>query len=338
MINLRHRIKTIGLFWGAFIIAILVSSCSGSARPNYEPIPPSEGRIIHHDLGETVVPKTPQQVVILGSIVDVLALGVKPAGAALSGLPQRANPDKLVTMLSDRTEDITIVGHTRSPNLEKLVQLQPDLILVSKGSKTLYPRLAQIAPTVFIDISRGADSWKDYVLESAMAMGKQDEAQTMIDLYEQRIVQFQQVMGDRLDTTVVSVVRFRPDQVRVYQRNSFSGAILAEAGLLRPQSQQQQNKPYESISLENIAAADGDVLFFMQDNPEKSILRELQTQPLWSQLDVIEQDQGYEVSLEVWFLNPGIVTAHMILNDLFRTLVPDGEQYVIDQVGELTLP
>ena len=76
----------------------------------------------------------------------------------------------------------------------------------------------------------------------------------------------------------------------------------------------------------------------MQDNPEQSMLDRVQKSPLWSQLNVVQRGQVHEVSLEVWFLQSGIISAHMILNDLFRTLVPDGEQYVIHQVGELPLP
>lgn len=83
---------------------------------------------------------------------------------------------------------------------------------------------------------------------------------------------------------------------------------------------------------------DGDVLFIMQDNPQESSLTDVQDHPLWSRLAAVQQDAVYEVSLEAWFLNAGIVSAHLILNDLFRTLVPGGEQYVVEQVGELTLP
>ncbi|MGD1908735.1 MAG: ABC transporter substrate-binding protein, partial [Leptolyngbyaceae cyanobacterium] len=301
------------------------------------PIPPNQGRTIAHARGETVVPKQPERVVVLGSVLDALALGVEPVGAALSGIPQRANQGALAPLFGERTEAITVVGHTNQPSLEGIVKLQPDLILGAKEMGNTYSRLAQIAPTVAIDVSRGAEGWKDYVLEAATAMGKADQAKTLIQQYEQRIAQFQTAMGDRLDNTVVSVVRFRPDHVRIYQQNSFSGAILAETGLPRPVSQQRQ-RPYEAISLEKLSAMDGDVLFFMQDNPEQSILTEVENHPLWSQLDVVQRNQIHEISLEVWFLNSGIVSANMMLNDLFRTLVPDGEQYVVDRVGELVLP
>lgn len=335
--RVRVSANLIALFLATIAAVVTITACSGSIQPNYEPIPPSEGRVIQHARGETVVPQNPQRVVLLGSIVDALALGVEPIGAAFTGLPQRADGEVLSPMLGDRTANIPVLGHARRPRLERIVELEPDLILGAKGLGNLYPRLAQIAPTVLVDISRGADAWKDYVVDAATALGKPDTAQALIQQYEQRVAQFQDVMGDRLDTTVVSVARFRPDQVRIYQQGSFLGAVLEEIGLPRPEMQQRDNT-YETISIESLSSLDGDVLFFMQDNPGNSILSRVQDHPLWSQLDVVQQEQVHEVSLEVWFLNAGIVSANMMLNDLFRTLVPDGEQYVIDQVGELRLP
>lgn len=336
--QIRVGLKTMALFLTALVAVVTVAACSGSNRPNYEPIPPSEGRTLQHAMGETVVPRTPERVVLLWSIVDALALGVEPVGAVLGRNPHMSDADELAAMFSDRTEDIVELGNFRQPNLEKIVELQPDLILgVVTWSESVYPRLAQIAPTVLVDVSGGAATWKENVLEGATALGKRDEAQALIEQYEQRIAQFRQAMGDRLDTTAVSVARFGPDQVQIYQKDNLPGAVLAEAGLRRPE-RQQQNKRAEPISLESLSSIDGDVLFFVQDNPAESTLDQVQDNPLWAQLDVVQRGQVHEVSLEVWGLNQGIVSAHMMLNDLFRTFVPDGEQYVIHQVGELTLP
>ena len=240
-------------------------------------------------------------------------------------------------MFSDRTEGIAAVGNYAQPNLERIAELQPDLILGITTVESFYPRLSQIAPTVVVEISGGVADWKEYALNWATALGKPDEAQALIQQYEQRIAQFQAAMGDRLNNTTVSVARFGSDRINIYQEDSFPGAVLAEAGLLRPESQQRNNHD-EIIGLESLSSIDGDVLFFVQDNPEASTLAQAQESQLWSQLDVVQREQVHEVSVEVWFLNLGIVSAHMILNDLFRTLVPDGEQYVIHQVGELTLP
>ena len=332
--HIRVSIKTMALFLAALVAVVTVAAC-GANQSSDEPILAADGRTIQHAMGETVVPQTPERAVLLWSAVDALALGVEPVGAVLSGPPQIVGDD--TPRLSDRTAGIAAVGNFAQPNLETIVELQPDLILGTMFAESFYPRLSQIAPTVLIDISGGAAAWKQSVLDWATALGKPDEAQALIQQYEQRIAQFQEAMGDRLDTTTVSVARFDADRIRIYQTDSLPGVVLAEAGLPRPESQQRNNHD-EIISLESLPSIDGDVLFFVQDNPEASTLAKAQESQLWSQLDVVQRGQVHEVSVEVWFLNLGIVSAHMILNDLFRTLVPDGEQYVIHQVGELPLP
>lgn len=336
----RYWLRLAAFSLGLLLSVGLATACGAgtSGDAGHSPPVPENGRQITHALGETVVPETPQRVVILGPISDALALGVKPVGAALMGIPQRSDAEELSPMLGDRTDGIAVLGRTNQPNLEKMAALEPDLILGAKGIHDgIYQRLSQIAPTVVVDISQGADAWKDYVLKSAQALGKRDAAETLIQQYEQRIVQFQEAMGDRLVTTKVSLVRFRPNQFRIYQRGSFAGAVLHEAGLSRPAPQQNPRRPFETLSLEAIPQMDADVLFFMQDNPSQSTLETVRNHPLWSQLSVVQQDRVHEVSLEAWFLNAGIVSAHLILNDLFRTLVPDGEQYEVDRVGALEL-
>ncbi|MEM1291585.1 MAG: iron-siderophore ABC transporter substrate-binding protein [Cyanobacteria bacterium P01_H01_bin.162] len=333
--RIRVKVKTLALFLVALVAVVTVAACGANQLRN-EPSPTADGRTIQHAMGETVVPQMPERVVLLWSAVDALALGVEPAGAVLLASPPIIG-DEATPMFSDRTEGIAAVGNFAQPNLETIVELQPDLILGTTLAESFYPRLVQIAPTVIVDISGGPAAWKEHVLEAATAFGKPDEAQALIQQYEQRIAQFQQAMGDRLNNTTVSVARFDTDRIRIYQKDSLPGVVLAEAGLPRPESQQQNNHD-EIISLESLPSIDGDVLFFVQDNPEASTLAKAQESQLWSQLDVVQRGQVHEVSAEVWFLNLGIVSAHMILNDLFRTLVPDGEQYVIHQVGELPLP
>lgn len=341
VMNRRDWLRLVLVSLGLLLFVGMSAACSTwrSPSPDAAAPVPENGRVVAHALGETVVPESPQRVVVLAPVADPLALGVKPIGAALMGIPQRAGAEELSPMLDDRTQDIAVLGRSNQPNLETMKVLEPDLILGAKGVHSgIYRRLSQIAPTVVVDISGGADNWKDYVLKSAQALGKQAEAEQLIQQYEERIEQFQAVMGDRLKTTEVSLVRFRPNQFRLYQRGSFAGAVLHEAGLPRPEPQRDAHQPFKTLSLETIPQMDGDVLFIMQDNPEESSLAEVKDHPLWSRLTAVQQNQVYEVSLEAWFLNAGIVSAHLILNDLFRTLVPDGEQYVVEQVGELMLP
>jgi len=338
MIRAETRFQRgIALFLGALLMVVLPSACSGLMPNQPAPPAPENGRLVAHAMGETVVPQAPQRVVVLGTVVDVLALGIHPVGASTLGLAQRDGAGELPSFLGAAVDDIVRVGHTAQPDLETITRLEPDLILGAKGIHGgIYRQLTQIAPTVVIDISAGADAWKDYFVTAAEALGRADQAQALLTQYQQRVATFQQVMGPRLTTTEVSVARFRPDGFRAYMRGSFSGAVLAEVGLARP-ANQGQDKAFENLSLEQISRIDGDVLFVMQDNADNSTFNRVQESPLWSQLHAVQQGRVHEISLESWFLNPGIVGANLILNDLFRYLGPDGDRDIVRQVGELAL-
>ena len=75
-------------------VALFATAC-GRQQQLYRPLSPSEGRVIEHDAGETVIPTEPERIVIVGSILDALALGVEPVGAAYSGIAQRENAGEL---------------------------------------------------------------------------------------------------------------------------------------------------------------------------------------------------------------------------------------------------
>jgi len=341
MTRLIHR-RAIALFLSALLATFLMAACSSVGQnqaPSDGPSDVEAGRRITHAMGETLVPENPQRVVMLGPVADVLAMGVEPVGATTAGFASRDGAGELVSFIGNQADDIAVIGHVTRPSLEAITQLEPDLILgatMAKGIGRVYSQLSQIAPTVVIDTSAGADRWRQYVLAAAEALNRLDAAEALLDDYDQRIATFQQAMGDRLTTTEVSVVRFRPDVFRAYMKGSFLGAVLEDVGLPRPASQA-KNEPYENLSLEQIDAIDGDALFVMQDSTTNSTFTNVKQNPLWSQLDVVQDGAVYEVSLDAWFLSSGIVGANLILNDLFEHLVPEGDRDQVEQVGALIL-
>ena len=144
MQSFRHALK---FFCLAFLSFIFITACSNS-QPTVLPVIPDNGKLVNHALGETVVPLDPQRVVVLtqAALDNSLALGIKPVGSSYSGFAQREGYGNFPAYLGDKTEGITNVGHSDSPSLEKIVALQPDLILGSKEThQRIYPQLSQIA-------------------------------------------------------------------------------------------------------------------------------------------------------------------------------------------------
>jgi iron complex transport system substrate-binding protein len=313
MLNFRRSLQ-----WLApVLLAITFASACTQPAPPVAPVE-GEGKLVEHAVGETVVPKQPKRVVVLSqnALDYTLALGIKPVGASYAGFASRADYGDFPDYLAQKAQDIENVGHAARPNLEKILQLEPDLIL---GNKTdhqgIYNQLSQIAPTVLATY-QSEENFQLY----ASALGKTETAAALQQDFQQRLAEFRQEMGDRLETTEVSVLRFRPDQVRLYMKDSFAGYVLEQAGLPRPLSQD-KDKTYETVSIEAIPEMDGDVIFYFQDNPDSSMATKVMEHPLWSQLDAVERGRVYEVSFDAWFLGNGILAANRVLDDLFKYLV-----------------
>ncbi|NJL41725.1 MAG: ABC transporter substrate-binding protein [Leptolyngbyaceae cyanobacterium SM1_4_3] len=172
----------------ASVTVSLLISCAGGIPQslNRSPTPansPSGAvRTIDHAMGTTQVPETPERVVVIDSAAldSALALGVKPVGSTIFG--------ELPDYLGNQTEDIEIVGEVNQPNLESILQLQPDLILGTKiSTERLYRPLSRIAPTVLTEGSGRSGDWKENFLLFAAALGKTERANQLLEEYQQRV-------------------------------------------------------------------------------------------------------------------------------------------------------
>jgi len=293
------------------------TSATSNATP--QATPAAAARLVKHAMGETKVPASPQRVVTLdtGELDGALALGVTPVGAATWWQEPHFRP-----YLGDKTKGITWVGLVNQPNLESIATLKPDLILTNKSRhEKIYGQLSRIAPTVVAE-SIGV-AWKQHFKLNAEALGKMAEYEKLMTDYHQRAADFKAKMGDKLQTTEVSVIRSFPDEIRILMKANYTGTILEDLGIKRPAT---QNKDIfmEEGSRERIPDMDGDVIFvsFWGDAKEQqeSRLKELMKDPLWSQLRAVKAGRVYEVNDDIWASSIGILGASQMMDDVIKRL------------------
>lgn len=278
----------------------------------------SATRLVKHAMGETNVPVNPQRVVVLdtGELDSVLALGIKPVGAveALAG-------EGFQEYFGDQTQGITNVGTIAEPNLETILTLKPDLILSNKvRHEDIYQQLSEIAPTVFAE--RVGVVWKENFMLAGEALNKTAEAERLMQAYDARIRELQTNLGDQAAQTTVSVIRFLPEQLRLYQKGSFIGTILEDVGFARPESQSKTDETWLEGNKERITDLDGDVMFVTSYGPaDKTVMDSFRNDPLWSQLEVVKQNKVYDVSDDHWMLGIGVLAANRVIDDLNTYLV-----------------
>lgn len=104
---------------------------------------------IAHTLGETKVAKNPERVVVFDfGMLDVMdTLGANVVGVAKDGIPAH--------LKKYEDEKYENVGSLKEPNIEKIYNLKPDLIMISSRQRDFYEQLSKVAPTIYFDTYAG---------------------------------------------------------------------------------------------------------------------------------------------------------------------------------------
>lgn len=281
-------------------------------------LPTAECRMVKHKMGETCVPMKPQRVVTLSiaTLGNVLALGVKPIGTT----NEAHEGDKSLTFVPGQAEGIKLIGLSQ-PNLETTLQLKPDLIIGVDWFEPIYPLLSKIAPTVLGELYY--PNWEEYFSFVAEVLGKQEIEKELWQRYYQRIEELKQALGDRYQDKTISFIHVgKNNEIGFDVKNSFAGAILEDAHLQRPPSQDiEAQYGYLPISLEELEKVDGDVLFVstLSTNGD-DFLKEKQKDPLWKSLKAVKENKVYSVDGRSWGAT-NMLGTDAVINDLFKYLV-----------------
>ena len=269
---------------------------------------------IQHAMGTTDVPETPQRIVVLTNegTEALLALGLTPVGAA-----QSWTGDPWYDHIADAMGDAVNLGTESGINLELVAALEPDLILGNKQRhEEVYPQLSAIAPTVLSERLRG--DWRVNFDLYAEALGVQAQGEQVLAEYDARIAALREGLGDSLQEEV-SVIRFLPSQIRIYQLDSFSGVVLGDLGFARPENQNVDEFALR-VGRESIPDMDGDrIFYFTYDTGDGEGVAQQDgalNDPLWQSLSAVQAGRVDAVDDVIWNTAGGILAAHLMLDDI----------------------
>ncbi|WP_424809669.1 ABC transporter substrate-binding protein [Rhodococcus sp. 27YEA15] len=308
----------------AVSIALIVPACSSSS----ESAAPAAGttgsdsfpRTVEQFRGTTTIPSAPQRIVTLdNSFTDAVLLLESPLVGYVD-YREDGLPDYLGSSRDEFAADAVSVGKVGEASLEKIAALQPDLIIsaeVRDGKR--YDQLSAIAPTVFTRST--GPTWKENIRLVGEALGKESLADQKIDEYQARASAVGAEINAKADNPVVSVVRFAGEPTaRLYRTTSFSGIVLQDAGIRRPDNQgpdpADPSSIMSAISPELITDVDADVIFVTTwhdpDGKSAAAAKPFLESPLWKMLHgrVVDVDDAR------WMTPVSIQGAHLILDDL----------------------
>jgi iron complex transport system substrate-binding protein len=266
------------------------SAPAPSAASNVEAQYP---KAIQHAMGTADITAAPKRIVTLDpSYTDAaLALGADVAGFVIYRKGDQEFPSYLGDV-SAQTKDAANVGSLAEPSLDKILEVQPDLIVSAKvRHEALYPQLAKIAPTI-MSVSTGP-TWKQNIVMLGDAIGKKDKAEQLIQEYKDRAKKVGEAILAKNPGLTYSYVRFAgEDTARLYSSSSFLGEIMTDAGIPRPAGQPDtKEKIFVPLSQEQLPAAEAGLIItsaFGQDTAEGDKSRaqkdKFMANPLWGTL------------------------------------------------------
>lgn len=260
---------------------------------------------IQDDAGRTVVlTRKPQKIVPLSpSLVELLyAVGGKAAG----------RPSSRTGILSGDVQMLPEVGHIANINTERLMLLQPDLVI---GYQGLHEKLIPIMegshiPFIIVKLKTYDDVIKNIKLFGDIA-GMEGQAQTVASELSLRI---QNVVAKLPAVSKSAVIlHATSNSVTVQLENSIAGDVAKKIGLKNvaagsiPIEGNLESTPY---SMEKIVERDPDMILisFMGDKAdiEKRLKMEVESNPAWNSLRAVKNKEVFYLSMELFLLNPGI--------------------------------
>lgn len=276
-----------------------------------------DGRLISRDIlnAPVCVPQEPQRIISLDPLLSLgilFELDVPVIGTPLVGIQETS-----IRAAADRAA-VTDLGHPFQPSLERIIALQPDLIIGSSYLHAeLYDQAARIAPTLLIDHM----DWKSHYLLLAEITGKTAIATRKIGEYQKRAASIRQ----RVSQQEVSVVRVAPMGFRVYLDGPAAYApyaVLSEAGVTRtPYETTADNSIVKRPDWEELGALDGKILLYVvfsgldpanDDDLEAATL----ANPLWQALPAVKAGRVYRIDRATWMGFHGIASAHSVLDTI----------------------
>lgn len=267
--------------------------------------------------GEVEIPANPKRIVDLSGNSDILSiLGYKVVGTANS---DAYDYTKFPSYLEETLSGAKILGYSMQDTMdvEAVMNLNPDLIVISTVQEKMYDALSEIAPTVMIQLE--ALNWKDDVRALGKVFDKEDVANEWIANYESKAKE----AGDKIkakygdDTTYLSFLA-SGGQFFVFDGAGFGDVLYKDMGLAKPEGMPEQTDiSLPVVTYEGLAAIKADYIFAIATDED---LAQLEANSIWNNLPAVKN--GNVVILESSpYFNQGYS--------------PIGREKLVDEIGDM---
>ena len=296
--------------------AMMFVGCASNGTANEDKT--TENTVTVTDVrGDVEIPADPQRIVDLSGNSDILSiLGYDVVGTANS---DAYDYTKFPSYLEETLSGAKILGYSMQDTMdvEAVMNLNPDLIVISTVQEKMYDALSEIAPTVMIQLE--ALNWKEDVRALGKVFGKEDVANEWIANYEAKAKE----AGDKIkakygdDTTYLSFLA-SGGQFFVFDGAGFGDVLYKDMGLAKPEGMPEQtNISLPVVTYEGLAAIKADYIFAIATEED---LAQLEANSIWNNLPAVKNG------------NVVILESSPYFNQGYSLI---GREKLVDEIGDM---
>lgn len=312
-INLLYLLAILAIISGLLLYYLPDMTSRHNAESNKTSQTFKEKTIVH-DFGTTELKKAPKRIVILdnlyGEILD--PLDITPVGATTG----QADSQEFSTLFKKQYKDAKVVsvGWQGNPDLDKIAELKPDLILMTGEQEDLYEELSEIAPTVGYQINTD-ENW-DYhetSLKVAEIFDKRDEMKKDLDRLDAREAVFAENVKAKFGNQKLMYLRVTDNDIRYYAYGHF-GYLYDTYHFNRAETFNPDDM-FQVIDPDKLKDINPDLLIVQTDSQEL-LDNKLKNTPVWTSLKAVQNNKVIYADYSTYMLGFGIVSQEAIMKQI----------------------
>jgi len=243
---------------------------------------------------EVEIPLEPKRVIYHGEgYGDIVALDAQTVGAGFSWITDYA--------WEKEVQNVEDVGFPI--NIEKTLELKPDLIIVTTSDEKIYEQLSKVAPTIVFDSFAPLEQ---RLTELGDILNKKEEAEKWLSNYKAKADTMWKSLVDEgimKENETASVLTYYPgDRLFVMARAGLS-QVIYDSNVLKPDDKIQQilddGTGFAEISTELLPEYAGDRIFILTPVPDeaKQSTKEMMESQIWKGLPAVKNGHVYTIDI-----------------------------------------
>ncbi|MGL5754490.1 MAG: siderophore ABC transporter substrate-binding protein [Paraclostridium sp.] len=315
--------KKVALISGLVIAGLLGGALIFGAKGN-DKVSNSENKKISvkHALGTTDIEKNPQKIVVF----DFAALDAMET-LGVDGVVGTAQSSSIPGYLSKYSEsEYANVGGLKEPDLEKINELDPDLIIINGRQHSFYDKLEKIAPT--ISLAKEDGKYMESFTHNMEVIGdifdKEKEVDTELAKINEKISGINKEVTDKgySATTLMA----SDGNLSVFGADSRFGLIYNNLGFKNTDANVEAADHGQDVSFEYISSQNPDYMFVI----DKSVIstdknqkpaKEILNNNLINKMKVAENNNIVYLDTQSWYLSDGgFMSTNTMLDEVSKAI------------------